>query len=82
MMNRTRIGIALLILSQGLVGCGEHGSPSAPPPTAPSVQQPSPQVLNPTRSSRPPRPWHLMKVLRAGVHGQLSPVLASNQAPR
>jgi hypothetical protein len=43
-MNRTRTGIALLILSHGLVGCGEHGLPSAPSaPLAPSVQQPSPQ---------------------------------------
>ena len=78
-MKRTRTGIALLILSHGLVACGEHGSPSAPSaPTAPSVQQPSPQP-NPIRLSRP---RHLMKVLRAVVHGQPSPALTSNQAPR
>ena len=50
MMNRTRTGIALLILSQGLVGCGEHGSPSAPSP--PSVEQPSPQP-NPIQPIQP-----------------------------
>jgi len=45
MTNRIRIGIALLILSHGLVvGCADQGSPTAPsaPPTL-SVQQPSPQ---------------------------------------
>ena len=44
MTNRTRTGIGLLILSHGLVGCADQGSPtapSAPPPS--SVQQPSPQ---------------------------------------
>jgi IPT/TIG domain-containing protein len=45
-MNRTRTGIALLILSHGLVGCGEHGSPPSAP-TAPSVQQPSPPSPQP-----------------------------------
>jgi hypothetical protein len=51
MMNRTRTGIALLILPLGLVGCGEHGSPSAPSAlAAPSVQQPGPQpnLIRPT----------------------------------
>ena len=46
MMNRTRTGIALLILSHGLVGCGEHGSPSAP--SAPQHRRFNNQVLNPT----------------------------------
>ena len=48
MMNRTRTGIALLMLSHGVVGCGTHGSPSAPSP--PSVQAPSPQpnLIQPT----------------------------------
>ena len=44
MTNRIRTGIALLVVSHGLVGCADRGSPtgpSAPPP--PSVQQPSPQ---------------------------------------
>lgn len=42
MTNRIRTGIALLMLSHGLVGCGDQGSitaPSAAPP--PSVQQPT-----------------------------------------
>ena len=53
MMNRTRTGIALLILSHGLVGCGEHGSPSAPSkPSPPLVQQPSPQP-NPIQPIQP-----------------------------
>jgi hypothetical protein len=44
MMSRTRTGIALLILSHGLVGCGDHGSRSGPSaPSPPSIQQPSPQ---------------------------------------
>lgn len=44
MTNRIRIGIALLMLSHGLVGCGDQGSPTAPSaPPPPSVQQPSPQ---------------------------------------
>ena len=44
MTNRIQIGIALLVLSHGLVGCGDQGSPTAPSaPSPPSVQQPSPQ---------------------------------------
>ena len=44
MTNRIRTGIALLILSHGLVGCADQGSPTAPSaPPPPSVQQPSPQ---------------------------------------
>ena len=43
MMNGTRIGIAVLMLSHGLAGCGGPGSPSSPSaPSPPSVQQPSP----------------------------------------
>ena len=44
MTNRTRTAITLLVLSHGLAGCGDHGSPS--PPSAPSptsVEQPRPQ---------------------------------------
>src|SRR5882672_1593362 len=53
MMNGTRTGIALLILSHGLVGCGGHGLPSAPsPPAGPPVQQTSPQA-DPIRPVRP-----------------------------
>lgn len=58
MMNRTRNGIALLILSHGLVSCGgDHGSPSAPSaPSPPSVQQPSPQPnpIQPTAAALAP----------------------------
>jgi IPT/TIG domain len=44
MRNRIQIGIALLVLSNGLVGCGDQGSPTAPSaPSPPVVQQPSPQ---------------------------------------
>ena len=44
MTNRIQIGIALLVLSHGLVGCGDQGSPTAPfAPSPPAVQQPSPQ---------------------------------------
>ena len=44
MTNRIRTGIALLMLSHGLVGCADQGSPTAPSaPPPPSVQQPSPQ---------------------------------------
>lgn len=44
MTNRIRTGIALLMLSHGLVGCADQGSPTAPSaPSPPSVQQPSPQ---------------------------------------
>ena len=44
MTNRIRTGIALLMLSHGLVGCADQGSPTAPSATPPpSVQQPSPQ---------------------------------------
>jgi hypothetical protein len=43
MTNKIRIGIALLMLSQGLVGCRDQGSPTAPSASpSPSVQQPSP----------------------------------------
>jgi hypothetical protein len=43
MTNRIQIGIALLVLSLGLVGCGDRASPTAPS-AAPSaaVQQPGP----------------------------------------
>jgi hypothetical protein len=44
MTNRIRTGIALLMLSYGLVGCADQGSPTAPSaPLPPSVQQPTPQ---------------------------------------
>ena len=44
MTNTIRTGIALLMLSHGLVGCADQGSPTAPSATPPpSVQQPSPQ---------------------------------------
>ena len=44
MTNRIRTGITLLMLSHGLVGCADQGSPTAPSaPPPPSVQQPSPQ---------------------------------------
>jgi predicted small lipoprotein YifL len=44
MTNRLRMGIALVALSQGLAGCGDHGSPTAPSTASPpAVQQPSPQ---------------------------------------
>jgi hypothetical protein len=44
MTNRTRTGIALLLLSHGLVGCADQDSPTAPSaPPPPSVQQPNPQ---------------------------------------
>ena len=44
MRNRIQIGIALLVLSNGLVGCGDQGSPTAPSAASPpAVQQPSPQ---------------------------------------
>jgi len=44
MTNRVQIGIALLVLSHALVGCGDQGSPTAPTaPSPPAVQQPSPQ---------------------------------------
>ena len=44
MTNRIQRGIALLVLSHGLVGCGDQGSPTAPSaPSSPAVQQPSPQ---------------------------------------
>jgi hypothetical protein len=44
MTNTVRVGIVLLILSQGSVGCGDQRSPIAPSaPATPSVQQPSPQ---------------------------------------
>ncbi len=44
MTNRTQIGIALLVLSLGLVGCGDRGSPTAPSAApSPSVPQPTPQ---------------------------------------
>jgi len=57
MMNRTRIGIALLMLSHGLVGCGDPGSPSAPSaPSSSSIQQPSPQPnpIQPTAAAVTP----------------------------
>jgi IPT/TIG domain len=44
MTNRIQIGIALLVLSHALVGCGDQGSPTAPSAASrPAVQQPSPQ---------------------------------------
>lgn len=44
MTNRIQIGIALLMLSHALVGCGDQGSPTAPSAASPpAVQQPSPQ---------------------------------------
>jgi predicted small lipoprotein YifL len=43
MTNRIRTGIALLMLSHGLIGCADQGSPTAPSAPPPSVQQPSPQ---------------------------------------
>jgi hypothetical protein len=43
MTNRLRTGIALLMLSHGLVGCAAQGSLTAPSAPSPSVQQPSPQ---------------------------------------
>ena len=44
MRNRTQIGIALLVFSNGLVGCGDQGSSTAPTAPSPSaVRQPSPQ---------------------------------------
>ncbi len=44
MTNRIQIGIALLVLSQALVGCGDQSSPTAPSAASPSaVQQPTPQ---------------------------------------
>ena len=45
MTNRIRTGIALLMLSHGLVGCGDQGSPTAPSaPPPPAVQQPEPST--------------------------------------
>ena len=58
MTNRTRAGIVLLMVSLGLVGCGDHASPSAPSaPTPPSVQQPTPQPtrIQPTVTAVTPR---------------------------
>jgi hypothetical protein len=44
MTNRTRAGIVLSMVSLGLVGCGDHDTPTAPSaPQSPSVEQPSPQ---------------------------------------
>ncbi len=44
MTNRTQIGVAILMLSHGLVGCGDQGSLAAPSATSPPAgQQPSPQ---------------------------------------
>ena len=45
MTKSTRAGVALLLVSAGVAGCGNHGSPSGPSATpAPSVQQPGPQA--------------------------------------
>jgi hypothetical protein len=44
MTNRMQVGIALLVLSHVLVGCGDRGSPTAPSPASPpATPQPSPQ---------------------------------------
>ena len=42
MTNRARAVITLLMLSHGLVGCGDEDSPTAPSAPPPSVQQPAP----------------------------------------
>ena len=47
MTNTTRAGIVLSLVCLGLVGCGDHDTPSAPSaPQSPPVEQPGPQ---PTR---------------------------------
>jgi hypothetical protein len=56
MTNRTRTGSVFLSVSLGLVGCGNHDSPSAP--SAPgSVQQPGPQptAIQPNVTAIEPR---------------------------
>ena len=57
MMNRTRTGIALLMLSHGLVGCGGHGSPSAPSAgsTVGSAPSPQPNPIQPIVAAVAPR---------------------------
>ena len=52
MTNRTPIRIALLILSHGLVGCADQGSPTAPS-APPSFQQPTPQPTPPPTGVQP-----------------------------
>jgi hypothetical protein len=51
MMNRTRTGIALLMLSHGLFGCGDHGSPSAPSSPRPDPIQPTVAAVAPHEGS-------------------------------
>ena len=46
MTNRTRIGVALLMLSHGLVGCADRGSPTAP--SAPPPPNPQPTGIQPS----------------------------------
>jgi len=57
MMNRTRTGIALLMLSHGLVGCGDHGSPSAPSSPRPDPIQPTVAAVAPHEGSTRGGSW-------------------------
>jgi len=58
MTKSTRAGVALLLVSAGLAGCGKHGSPSAPSALgAPSVHQPGgqPTPIQPSVTTIDPR---------------------------
>jgi IPT/TIG domain len=58
MTNGRQIGIALLVLSLGLVGCGDERSPTAlSAPSPPTVPQPSPQptAIQPTITAIAPQ---------------------------
>lgn len=58
MTNRTRAGIVLLMVSIGLVGCEDQGSPTAPSaPSPPLGQRPSPQAvrIQPSVTAMAPR---------------------------
>lgn len=57
MTNRIRTGIALLMLSHGLIGCGDQRSPTAPSAPQPTGTQPGVTAISPAAGSTRGGAW-------------------------